>query len=228
VPRDLVAWRAEAGQLADLAGRRTLTGVGRRLGRRLPSAVVTPRNRAQVATKQSRDFGTRPAQCTTRGQTKELPMKRIATLTTLVMSIATAAYAQPRVYDRDRVRDRGHEVVITHDRYEHYGQSRWARDFHGRWVPFAPYGSVRGERQFVPGVNNRFRMVRIEGLRGEPTILKVTVEFDNGTAQMVDMNTSLPSGTGEVLDLTGNVRSVKRVIVYDDPRSRGLYTVYGA
>ena len=163
-------------------------------------------------------------------------MKRIAILTTIAMSIATAAYAQPRVYDRDRDRtydrdhayDRGHDVVITHDRYDRYGQSRWARDFHGRWVRFANYGSVRGSRQFVPGVNNRFRMLRIEGLRGDPTILKVTVEFENGSTQMVDMNTSLPSGTGEVLDLAGNVRSVKRVIVYDDPRSRGYYTVYGA
>jgi hypothetical protein len=159
-------------------------------------------------------------------------MRTIALLTALVMSAATAAYADPpRTYDRDRDRDRDREagvsVTVSRDHYDHYGQSRWSREYHGRWTPLSPYATLPNTRQFVPAGNQHFRKLRIEGLRGEPMIAKVAIQFDNGATQIIDVNTSFPAGAGEVLDLAGGVRSVHRVIVYSEPHSRGSYTVYG-
>jgi hypothetical protein len=59
-------------------------------------------------------------------------------------------------------------------------------------------------------------------------ITQVKIEFENETLQTVDMNTTLPAGAGEVIDLNGDVRQIRRVIVYTAPQSRGSYTVYGA
>lgn len=67
----------------------------------------------------------------------------------------------------------------------------------------------------------------VEGLRGEPAISKIAINFANDTTQVVQMNTTLPAGSGEVIDLEGNARKVVRIVVYADPRSRGLYAIYG-
>jgi hypothetical protein len=162
----------------------------------------------------------------------------MALLTTLAMTTATAAYADPqRDYDRDhdrdraydRDRDRNHEITVSRDHYDHYGRSHWARDFRGRWMAMAQIAGTRDERQFGPSINNnRFRKIRVEAVRGVPMITQVKIEFENSTVQTVDMNTSLPAGAGEVIDLNGDVRKIRRVIVYTAPQSRGSYTVYGA
>jgi hypothetical protein len=154
-------------------------------------------------------------------------MKFLALATALVMSAATAASADPpRTYDRDHDAD---HVTFTRDHYARYNQSHWARDFHGRWAPFSQIAAIRGEKQFSPSINNnRYRKIRVEAVRGQPMISKVTIEFNNGAIQAVDMNTSLQAGSGEVIDLNGDVRQIHRVIVYSDPQTRGSYTVYGA
>jgi hypothetical protein len=165
---------------------------------------------------------------------KELFMKTIALWTALVMAASTAAYASPtgRVADRNdapRTNDHDHDGAVAHEHYDRYDRSRSGRDFHGRWVPLAQIASGRGERQFGPSINNnRFRKIRVEAVRGEPMILKVTIQFTNDSVQMLDVNTNLRSGAGEVIDLNGDVRQIRRVIVYSDPQTRGSYTVYGA
>jgi len=157
-------------------------------------------------------------------------MRTMALLTALAMSAATAAYADPpRTYDRDHDHDHDHDANITRDHYDRYTHSHWAKDFHGRWAPLTQIGAIRGERQFGPAYNNKgFRKIRVEAVRGEPMITQVKIQFMNDTLQVVDMNMSLPAGAGEVIDLNGDVRQIRRVIVYTDPQTRGAYTVYGA
>jgi len=171
-------------------------------------------------------------------------MNRLALLTVLVMAIP-AAYASPhgRVADHDEprivIRDRGdHPRTVvrdrydggwTRERYDRYDRSHWYRDFRGRWEPLARGYSARTERQFINiGGHGRYRKLRIEAVRGEPVLLKIAIEFMDGTAQAVEYREVLPAGTGEVIDLNGGDRRIKRIIVYTDPRSRGSYSVYGA
>jgi hypothetical protein len=166
-------------------------------------------------------------------------MKRIAFLTALTMLIPAAAYGwpygrtadrddQPRTVFRDRDHDRD-DPGWSRERYDRYDRSRWSRDFHGRWVPLAQGYSARTDRQFINlGGYGRYRKLRIEAVRGEPVLLKIAIEFANGTNQAVEYREALPAGTGEVIDLNGDVRRIKRIIIYTDPRSRGSYSIYGA
>ena len=161
-------------------------------------------------------------------------MRRIAICTVLAVAAPTAvAIAQPpqqtyqRDRDRDRDRDRG-DGGWTRDRYDRYGQSHWSRDFRGRWVGLARAFSARTERQFIHVDGGRYRKLRVEAVRGEPVIRKIAIEFGDGTAQAVDVDMRLPAGAGEVIDLNGGARNIKRIIVYSDPRSRGSYSIYGA
>jgi hypothetical protein len=166
-------------------------------------------------------------------------MRGIAFLAALALSIPTAAQAWPygrvadrddvRRYDRDRDRDRDHnDGGWSRERYDRYEDSHWVRDFHSRWVPLARGYSARTDRQFINLGGARYRKLRIEGVRGEPVILKIGIEFWDKTNQAVEYRESLPAGTGEVIDLNGGERRINRIIVYTDPHSRGSYSVYGA
>lgn len=164
-------------------------------------------------------------------------MKRLALLTAIAMGVPLAAAAPaladpavrvivrddlPKTYQRDR------DVNWNRERYDRWEGSRWQRD-RGRWEPLARGYDSRTERQFIkPGNNGRFRKLRIEGVRGEPVIMKIAIEFADKTGQVVEYRESLPAGTGEVIDLNGGDRRISRIIVYTDPRSRGSYSVYGA
>ncbi|HET7503408.1 MAG TPA: hypothetical protein VFK02_20445 [Kofleriaceae bacterium] len=156
-------------------------------------------------------------------------MKRLAFWTAIAMTASAVAYASPtRTADRDepRVYERDRDVYLSHDHYDRYGQSHWAHEFRGRWVPIAR-ANARNDRTLIP-VNGRFRRLRVEGLRGEPVIERVTIEFGNGATQSVDLNASLPRGTGEVIDLNGDERRVRRIIVDAAPDSRGAISIWGA
>jgi hypothetical protein len=154
-------------------------------------------------------------------------MKRIAFWTVLAMTASSVAMAAPaRVADRD-VYQRDREVAFSHDHYGRYAQSHWAQDFHGRWTPIVARASARPDRTLIP-VNGRFRKLRVEGVRGEPTIARVTIEFGNGGSQSVELNASLPRGTGEVIDLNGDQRQIRRIIVEAAPGTRGQFAIWGA
>jgi hypothetical protein len=162
-------------------------------------------------------------------------MRKIALLTALAMSVPAAAYAWPlgRIADRNDAQhtyDRDHsDASWNRERYERYDHSHWAKDFRGRWVPLARAYNAATERQFINiGGEGRYRKLRIEGVRGDPTIVKIAIEFSDKSNQAVEFRESLPSGTGEVIDLNGDDRRIHRIIVYTDPHSRGSYSVYGA
>lgn len=159
-------------------------------------------------------------------------MNRLVLLTALVMSIPVAASAGPpeRIAQRDGrtvVRDRD-DGGWNRERYERYERSHWSHDFHGRWVPLAQQYNARTDRQFINlGGNGRYRMIRIEAVRGEPVLLKIAIEYADKTGQAVEYREALPAGTGEVIDLNGGARRINRIIIYTDPHSRGAYSVYG-
>ena len=178
-------------------------------------------------------------------------MKRIALLTALATAIPVAAYAWPtgptadpqpsqtywrdRDQDRDSWRDRDRDAARydrddhtwSREHYDRYGNSHWASDFRGRWVPIARGYSAHTDRQMITVGNGRFRKIRIEAVRGEPLVTKIAIEFADQSVQAIDMDARLPAGSGEVIDLNGGVRRVHRIIVYTDPNSRGAYSIYG-
>ncbi len=154
-------------------------------------------------------------------------MKRIAFLTVLALTASTAAFAQPYTNHRDESRAVV-RVDFNRDRYDRYDRSHWRRDFRGRWVTIARANSARSDRQFIHVDGQRYRKLRIEGVRGQPMVQKIAIEFADGTAQAIDLNARLGNGAGEVIDLNGGVRSINRIIVYTEPRARGSYTLYGA
>ena len=159
-------------------------------------------------------------------------MKGTAILTALALtaSAAAPALAQPdnrqRTYERDRADDR----TYSRDRYERWDRSRWSRDFRGRWVPLATRYSARTDRQFIRllGETGRFRKLRIEGVRGAPVIHRIAIEYvGDPTTQVVDLNTQLRRGQGEVIVLNGRSR-INRIVVYSEPRFGGQYSVFGS
>lgn len=144
-------------------------------------------------------------------------MRHIALLTTLVLAGSTAvALSEP---DHDRSGQR--------DRYDRYENSRASREYRGRWVSLAERYSASTKRQFIKVNNTRFNKIRVEADRGSPVISQVGIEFVDGNTQVVKLGTRLTRGSGEVIRLNRDA-SVKRIIVYTQPRAGGTYSVYGA
>jgi len=162
-------------------------------------------------------------------------MRKLALFTTFVVAASSgSAMAWPTpwyqddpevYYDRDH--DEGYRNQYDRDAYR---DSRYRRDFRGRWVPLATgYSAVTNSQQIVlHGRGGPMRRLRVQAERGAPVITRVTVEFiDNQPPQVTNLNTRLPQGRGEVIPLNGN-RGVKRIIVYTEPRYGGRYSVFGA
>lgn len=159
-------------------------------------------------------------------------MRSIALSTALLMAIPVAAYAdQPvpqqvdRDRDHDRDRDRDHDRAFDHERYDRWHDSHWAQDFHGRWRTAGRTFNARNDRQFINLGGGRYHMLRLEAVRGEPEIDRVTILFTDGTSQTVDLDARLTEGAGEVVRLDPD-RRIRRVIVFTEPNTRGLYSVW--
>lgn len=139
--------------------------------------------------------------------------------TALVLTASTAAMADIRVEGR---------TEITYDRgRDHYDRWEPNRFGAGRWTPIAHGNGSDGRREFMLGAGNNYRKIRIEATRGEPAIEKLAINFGDGSTQVVQMNSTLAGGGGDVIDLQGDRRKVLRVIVYPMPHSRGAYSVFG-
>jgi hypothetical protein len=151
-------------------------------------------------------------------------MSRFALATALVtaLGMGTAAPVMAQVSGRIEIHyDRGR---AHYDRYE---DSHWNREFTGRWVTIAEGTGEGGRHEFwLPKDNRRYGKLRIEAVRGAPGIEKIAINFGNGATQVIQINSRLEPGGGEILDLDGDERKVTRVIVYPTARSRGAYTVF--
>jgi hypothetical protein len=142
------------------------------------------------------------------------------------MAVPVAAYADPPQTQNDRDRDRDHDrAYYDHERYDHWNDSHWSRDYHGRWRTFGQTFNARNDRQFINLGGGRYHMLRLEAVRGEPKIDRVTILFSDGTSQTVQLDTQLTGGAGEVIRIDPD-RRVRRVIVFTEPTTRGLYSVH--
>ncbi|HEX3760541.1 MAG TPA: hypothetical protein VHW23_17625 [Kofleriaceae bacterium] len=150
-------------------------------------------------------------------------MRPIALTTALLMALPVAAYADPPQVDHDRDHDR--DRAVEHERYDHWNDSHWSHDFHGHWRSFGRTFNARTDRQFVNLGGGRYHMLRLEAVRGEPEIDRVTILFNDGASQTVNLDARLMDGAGEVINLDPD-RRVRRVIVFTQPNTRGLYSVY--
>jgi hypothetical protein len=158
-------------------------------------------------------------------------MRSIALSTALLVAVPVAAYAdQPQTqYDRDRDRardyDRDRDRAFVHERYDRWNDSHWAHDYHGRWRTIGQTFNARRDRQFVNLGGGRYRVLRLEAVRGEPAIERVVVQYYDGDTQTVELNSRLGDGAGEVIRLDPG-RRINRVTVYTQRNTRGLYSVY--
>lgn len=153
-------------------------------------------------------------------------MRPIVLSTALLMAVPVAAYADPPQTQNDRDRDRDHDrAYYDHERYDHWNDSHWSRDYHGRWRTFGQTFNARNDRQFINLGGGRYHMLRLEAVRGEPKIDRVTILFSDGTSQTVQLDTQLTGGAGEVIRIDPD-RRVRRVIVFTEPTTRGLYSVH--
>lgn len=149
-------------------------------------------------------------------------MRSIALSTALLVAIPALAYADPPQTQSDH--DHDHDRAVEHERYDRWNDSHWAHDYHGRWRTIGQTFNARNDRQFI-NLNGRYHMLRLQAVRGEPDIDRVTIQFNDGTSQTVQLDARLENGAGEVVRLDPD-RRVRRVIVFTEPNTRGLYSVY--
>lgn len=160
-------------------------------------------------------------------------MKRLATVTSLLLAFAGAASAQPwygngprpapvdrgHRYDRDRPYDRGVDEGMRHG--DQGGQ---------RWVTILDRYTVNSGRQFIPlsGRYGALDQIRIERANGSPFVRRVEIQFMNGQTQVVPVRRALEPGQPVIIDLAGGRRAVRRIIVYTRPDYQSAYSIYGS
>jgi len=77
------------------------------------------------------------------------------------------------------------------------------------------FGTSEYRKDIMPGVATRFSTLRIDADQGRTYVMKVVVEFADGTAQQqIDLNKTLVQGDSLTLDLTGNTHTINRIMVY--------------
>jgi hypothetical protein len=97
------------------------------------------------------------------------------------------------------------------------------------WVQLADrYSAETPSQQILLRGRGEFRAIRVEAARGAPLIKKVTIDYEDGTPQVVNLEARLAPGEGKTIDLNGGRREVKRVIVYSEPGFGGAYNLFGA
>ena len=160
-------------------------------------------------------------------------MKRLATVTSLLLAIGGAAGAQPWYgngprpgpVDHGHPYDRGGDEGWRHGdegippEYQHYGH---------RWRMLATGDTSEG-RQFMsfrPGGQRASRLM-IAGGRGAPYIDTVIVHFGDGSVGRYDVRQRLRPGETQRLDLGGN-RIVLAVEVFAQPDNGSRYAILAA
>src|SRR5215475_6342764 len=122
-------------------------------------------------------------------------MRSIALSTALLVAIPALAYADPPQTQNDRDR------ALEHERYDRWNDSHWSHDYHGHWRSFGQTFNARNDRQFINLGGGRYHMLRLQAVRGEPQIDRLSILFTDGTSQTVDLDARLTEGAGEVVRL---------------------------
>ncbi len=160
-------------------------------------------------------------------------MKRLAFLSSVAISVSTAAHAQPVTSDLDRP----DEAAAAGQEHGFFGDyiylatttgadlSPEARDVRGGWIPVARDLSATTSRQSLEGpAGEGFRRLRIESDLGAPLVQQVVVNYVDGTSQKIRVYARLPRGLEQEVDIDRG--AICKIVVHTDPAFGGAYSVY--
>ena len=80
----------------------------------------------------------------------------------------------------------------------------------------------------VGGQAGRFDTLQLSGSAGKTFIQRVTVQFNNGQSQVVGLRRTLDGDDTLTIDLAGNHREIRRIVVTGNELSIGHRRPYGA
>lgn len=184
-------------------------------------------------------------------------MNTKAIITSLVLGSSSVAMAAPSVTVSAAARGSyGTPIVRDHRSDDHYNtpvviQPTYEREgWHAGWngggplPPVYPRVTLGSGMRFagdgrtfitVGSQAGRFEALTINAAGGRTFIKQVYVQFDNGQEQVVrNLDRMLTGNEGLTLDLDGNRRAIRRIVVYGNDRhsgrgrSAGSFTVTGA
>jgi len=80
----------------------------------------------------------------------------------------------------------------------------------------------------VGGQAGRFNTLRLSAAAGKTFIRQVIVQFNNGQRQVVGLGKTLDGHDALTIDLTGNQRGIRQIVVTGNELSTGRRRPYGA
>jgi hypothetical protein len=78
------------------------------------------------------------------------------------------------------------------------------------------------------GSAGHVRTLQLKGVRGSTFVTKVTIEFMNEQAQVVNVSRSLSAGAAINIGIEGSGRGIKRIFVYGQSGPGAMYQLLGA
>lgn len=126
---------------------------------------------------------------------------------------------------RARVRDHRTPARWSQVGYDDRADDRdFGRDYNDNWAGYSRFdlladnlnfGAGEYRKDIMPSAAERFSKLRIEADRGSTYLMKVVVEFADGTAQQqINLDRTLRAGAALELDLTGSTHTISRILVY--------------
>jgi hypothetical protein len=141
-----------------------------------------------------------------------------------ITASASWSYGTPsrvQVRDRDRVRDHRSTTkpwspmwqTANYDSYDYNRNDRFNRfDLLAEELNF---GAGEYRKDIMPSAVDRFSKLRVSADSGRTYIMKVVVEFADGTQQQqINIDKTLRAGESLDLDLVGSTHTIGRILVY--------------
>lgn len=146
-------------------------------------------------------------------------------------------YSTPTV--RPTVRDHRTNTRYRPAHFQTWGSDQWNdRNRTPRYDVLGDnlnFGNGEYRKDIMPGGVDQFSTLKIDADQGRTYIMKVVVEFADGTAQQqINLDRTLRAGESLTLDLTGRSHTISRILVYRadsydtshlDRAHRGSFTV---
>ena len=94
------------------------------------------------------------------------------------------------------------------------------------WVTLASSTHVDGREMIAVAPTHRtFSKVELRSNNGRTRLDKIMIQFANGRSQVLDYNTVLAGKQSLSIDLEGNARSIKRIVIIGTSRGRASLDV---
>lgn len=131
-------------------------------------------------------------------------MKMKLLVTGLVLGLSSMAFAAPSELPRERPRD----DFYTH----HHPMQEWTTLSSGRLLS--------GKQQIRVRSSDAFTKLKLEAAgRGSMVVDKIVITFGNGQKQVVDLDKRLTPRDPVLIDLDGNARRIRKIVVYGGNRN---------